>query len=202
MHEFCDSIDLFCSSNCFFRLSDTIQTLWHESVIEVLTPKYLHSDHYSMRRPTFSERFCRQNVANKLFISCYFNPIHPCVLATNWQLSVLLNALINPKEVEASLFFLWRCRIYMQYCCSGCWTRLLPCKTNLTSPPELSDGHTGEPGNKASSLELAILTWNSCHTTNTSKWSNIPYNSIACRFCTSTEKIACLDLLWIYESIQ
>ena len=26
---------------------------------------------------------CRQNVANKLFISPYFNPIHPCILATN-----------------------------------------------------------------------------------------------------------------------
>jgi len=21
---------------------------------------------------------CRQNVANKLFITCYFNPVHPC----------------------------------------------------------------------------------------------------------------------------
>ena len=25
----------------------------------------------------------RQNVANKLFISRYFNPVHPCILTTN-----------------------------------------------------------------------------------------------------------------------
>ena len=32
------------------------------------------------------------------------------------------------------------------------------------------------------------------HTTNTSSWTNIHYNSIACRFCTSQRERACLDL--------
>ena len=34
----------------------------------------------------------------------------------------LLNALICPKEVEASAFSLWRYRMYIQYCFSGCWS--------------------------------------------------------------------------------
>ena len=46
------------------------------------------------------------------------------------------------------------------------------------------------------------LTWNSCHTTNTSSWTNIHYNSIVCRFCTSQRERACLDLFWTYESVQ
>ena len=33
-----------------------------------------------------------------------------------------LNAVINPKEVEASSFSLWRYRIYIYYCCGECWS--------------------------------------------------------------------------------
>ena len=51
---------------------------------------------------------CRPNVANKLFISRVFNPIHSY---TCNKLTALLNALICPKEVEASSFSLWRYRI-------------------------------------------------------------------------------------------
>ena len=45
----------------------------------------------------------------RLFVQCVFfitrdfNPVHPCILATKLTvLSVLLNALIYPKEVEGS----------------------------------------------------------------------------------------------------
>ena len=37
--------------------------------------------------------------------------------------------------------------------------------------------------------------WNSYHTTNTSRWANIHYNSIVCRFCTSTERKGLAQLL-------
>ena len=62
---------------------------------------------------------CRQNVANKLFISRYFNP---CNKLTALMAKCLLNALMNPKEVEASSFSLWKCRIYIHNCCGGCWS--------------------------------------------------------------------------------
>ena len=56
---------------------------------------------------------CRQNVANKLFISHYFNPVVPIHLynkLTALTAKCLLNALMNAKEVEASSFSLWRYR--------------------------------------------------------------------------------------------
>ena len=66
-------------------------------------------------------------------------------------------------------------------------------QTNLTSSPEF-DGRVGELGDKASwSVEDWAVwktghTWNSWHTTKSSKWTNIHYNSNVCRFCTSTER--------------
>ena len=51
---------------------------------------------------------CRQNVANKLFITRVFNPVRPHTWLTALSaLLRLLNALICPKEVEASSFSLW-----------------------------------------------------------------------------------------------
>ena len=50
---------------------------------------------------------CRQNVANKLFITRVFNPVRPHTWLTALSLSaLLLNALICPKEVETSFFSL------------------------------------------------------------------------------------------------
>ena len=68
---------------------------------------------------------CRQNVTNKVFITCVFNPVYPHTCNKLTALSCLLrllNALICLKEVEASSFSLWRYRIYIQYCCSRCWS--------------------------------------------------------------------------------
>ena len=54
----------------------------------------------------------RQNVANKLFITRVFNPVRPHTWLTALSallrlLRHVLNALICPKEVEASSFSLW-----------------------------------------------------------------------------------------------
>ena len=46
------------------------------------------------------------------------------------------------------------------------------------------------------------LTWNSCHTTNSSNWTNIHYNSIVCRLCTSQRERACLDRFWTYNNLS
>ena len=66
-------------------------------------------------------------------------------------------------------------------------------KKNLTLSPEFH-GRAGEPGDKAREQRLSYQsrpfnTWNSCHTTNTSScMDQIHYNSIVCRYCTSTER--------------
>ena len=66
---------------------------------------------------------CRQNVANKLFITCVFNPVRPHTWLTAlvlysdyWTLSYVL------VTGRGKLFLSVRYRIYIQYCCSGCWS--------------------------------------------------------------------------------
>ena len=60
---------------------------------------------------------CRQNVANKLFITRAFNSVHPHTWLT--ALSASFRHIERSKEVEASSF----CEVQnLHYCCSGCWS--------------------------------------------------------------------------------
>ena len=128
-------------------MTGTLRKTWlafAQSTFLVLRPLLYNEIHVSGHPPARNFKVlvkCRQNVANKLFITRIFNPLHPhtynLTALSALLYSRLLNALICTKEVKASSFSLLRYRICIQYCCSGCCLscKCWLCGTTASRPP-------------------------------------------------------------------